>query len=398
MLATLSDERDLGDGLGAGAQARRHPLPGLRARRPSSRCGRARGNALAFPAITAALEQLGHDAIIDGEVVATDAGAAHRSASRPCSAARGRRAPSPCGPSTCRGRGAEDLRDRPLFGSGARCSRSSSRRAAPWRERDARPARRAPPTSMPAPRAGRASSPSGPTALPRRRSRDWLKLKCLFEQEMVIGGFTEPQRSRVGLGALLVGYHDDVARCATPARSGPASTSPPCAPCARASTRWRSPRRRSASRSSRCPRARTGSRPSSWRRSPLPSGPVAGRLRQPRFLGLREDKRPSETSCASARRRPTAAEGALEAGVVGVDRRPRVVARRLLAAALLGVTRLHRRAEAGDLERDLAPVLGLQLAAVGVQRLAGDGGLGAGLSCSGGAPACLTAPTDRAPA
>src|SRR3954471_2657803 len=40
------------------------------------------------------------------------------------------------------------------------------------------------------------------------RSRDWLKLKCLFEQEMVIAGFTEPQRSRVGLGALLVGYYE----------------------------------------------------------------------------------------------------------------------------------------------------------------------------------------------
>ena len=41
------------------------------------------------------------------------------------------------------------------------------------------------------------------------RSRDWLKLKCVLEQEVVIGGFTEPRRSRVGLGALLVGYHED---------------------------------------------------------------------------------------------------------------------------------------------------------------------------------------------
>ena len=41
-----------------------------------------------------------------------------------------------------------------------------------------------------------------------RRSRDWLKMKCELEQELVIGGFTDPQRSRVGFGALLVGYHD----------------------------------------------------------------------------------------------------------------------------------------------------------------------------------------------
>jgi bifunctional non-homologous end joining protein LigD len=41
------------------------------------------------------------------------------------------------------------------------------------------------------------------------RSRDWVKIKCIGRQEFVIGGFTEPQRSRVGLGALLVGYYDD---------------------------------------------------------------------------------------------------------------------------------------------------------------------------------------------
>ncbi len=42
-----------------------------------------------------------------------------------------------------------------------------------------------------------------------RRSHDWLKLKCLAGQEFVVGGFTEPSGSRIGFGALLVGYHDD---------------------------------------------------------------------------------------------------------------------------------------------------------------------------------------------
>jgi bifunctional non-homologous end joining protein LigD len=41
-----------------------------------------------------------------------------------------------------------------------------------------------------------------------RRSPDWLKFKCVNEQEMVIGGFTDPAGSRVGFGALLVGYYD----------------------------------------------------------------------------------------------------------------------------------------------------------------------------------------------
>ncbi|MFH8610342.1 non-homologous end-joining DNA ligase [Streptomyces sp. NPDC018029] len=42
-----------------------------------------------------------------------------------------------------------------------------------------------------------------------RRSDDWLKLKCSQGQEFVVGGFTEPAGSRVGIGALLIGYYDD---------------------------------------------------------------------------------------------------------------------------------------------------------------------------------------------
>jgi bifunctional non-homologous end joining protein LigD len=39
-----------------------------------------------------------------------------------------------------------------------------------------------------------------------RRSPHWLKMKCEATQELVVGGFTDPQGGRVGLGALLVGY------------------------------------------------------------------------------------------------------------------------------------------------------------------------------------------------
>jgi ATP-dependent DNA ligase len=41
-----------------------------------------------------------------------------------------------------------------------------------------------------------------------RRSKHWLKMKCEASQEFVVGGFTDPQGSRVGLGALLVGYYE----------------------------------------------------------------------------------------------------------------------------------------------------------------------------------------------
>ena len=41
------------------------------------------------------------------------------------------------------------------------------------------------------------------------RSGDWLKLKCSHQQELVIGGYTPPQGSRKHFGALLVGYHEN---------------------------------------------------------------------------------------------------------------------------------------------------------------------------------------------
>ncbi|KAF1045528.1 MAG: Multifunctional non-homologous end joining protein LigD [Xylophilus sp.] len=42
-----------------------------------------------------------------------------------------------------------------------------------------------------------------------RRNGDWIKLKCSQRQEFVIGGWTDPQGARTGLGALLLGVHDD---------------------------------------------------------------------------------------------------------------------------------------------------------------------------------------------
>ena len=42
----------------------------------------------------------------------------------------------------------------------------------------------------------------------QKRSKHWLKMKCELTHDFVIGGFTDPQRGRVGLGALLVGYYE----------------------------------------------------------------------------------------------------------------------------------------------------------------------------------------------
>ncbi|HTE45334.1 MAG TPA: hypothetical protein VK636_08845, partial [Gemmatimonadaceae bacterium] len=42
----------------------------------------------------------------------------------------------------------------------------------------------------------------------QKRSKQWLKMKCEASQDFVVGGFTDPQGVRVGLGALLVGYFE----------------------------------------------------------------------------------------------------------------------------------------------------------------------------------------------
>jgi bifunctional non-homologous end joining protein LigD len=124
------------------------------------------------------------------------------------------------------------------------------------------------------------------------RSTDWLKLKCVRQQELVIGGYTAPQGSRERLGALLVGYYDGKSlryagkvgtgydrrtleflhdrlvplhRAASPFSDGPAPAG---------EVQWVAPKLV----------AQIGF--SEWT--------SAGLLRHPRFLGLREDKSPRE--------------------------------------------------------------------------------------------------------
>jgi len=48
---------------------------------------------------------------------------------------------------------------------------------------------------------------NGSSVYVSRRTRDWLKFKCVQEQEFVIGGYTDPQGERIGFGALLIGFY-----------------------------------------------------------------------------------------------------------------------------------------------------------------------------------------------
>jgi bifunctional non-homologous end joining protein LigD len=133
------------------------------------------------------------------------------------------------------------------------------------------------------------------------RSRDWLKFKCSAEQELVVGGYTAPKGSRTDLGALLVGYYDD-GRLRYAGKVGTGFTRATLADLARRLEplrRDRSPfadevRERSATWVEPRLVAQVGF--SEWTRD--------GRLRHPRFLGLRDDKAAEEVVREVARGSP----------------------------------------------------------------------------------------------
>ena len=124
------------------------------------------------------------------------------------------------------------------------------------------------------------------------RSKDWLKLKCVWEQEFIIGGYTDPTGSRTDFGALLVGYHED-GRLRYAGKVGTGYTA--------ARLRDLGARLRSLETSEPSfmdarpiPRGTHWTRPELVAQIGFAEWTNDGRLRQPRFLGLRDDKRPAE--------------------------------------------------------------------------------------------------------
>ena len=124
------------------------------------------------------------------------------------------------------------------------------------------------------------------------RSRDWLKLKCVWEQEFVIGGYTDPSGSRTDFGALLVGYYEQgslhyAGKVGTGytkailhdlgARLRELHTVEPAFVDARP-----------------VPRGTHWTRPALVAQIGFAEWTNDGRLRQARFLGLRDDKNPSD--------------------------------------------------------------------------------------------------------
>jgi bifunctional non-homologous end joining protein LigD len=135
--------------------------------------------------------------------------------------------------------------------------------------------------------AKRADAPYSPG-----RSRDWLKLKCAWEQELVVGGYTDPAGSRTDFGALLVGYYED----GRLRYAGKVGTGYSAATLRELGVRLRELE----TPESPFVDARPIPRGTHWTRPELVAQigfaewTSDGRLRQPRFLGLRDDKRPAE--------------------------------------------------------------------------------------------------------
>jgi bifunctional non-homologous end joining protein LigD len=120
------------------------------------------------------------------------------------------------------------------------------------------------------------------------RSHDWLKLKCHAEQELVIGGFTAPKGSRTDFGALLVGYYEDGDLC----YAGKVGTGFGRATLAELGRRMRELEQDEPPfvHVHPIPRGTRWVRPELVAQIAFGEWTRDGRLRHPRYLGLRDDK------------------------------------------------------------------------------------------------------------
>jgi DNA ligase D-like protein (predicted ligase) len=186
----------------------------------------------------------------------------------------------------------EDLTDRPLIERRARLARAIQPSAAlqlteAWRDDSQRRFAEACRSDWEGLIAKRADAPYAPG-----RSRDWLKLKCAWEQELVIGGYTDPAGSRTDFGALLVGHYED----GRLRYAGKVGTGYNAATLRDLGARLRELETRESpfADARPIPRGTHWTRPELVAQVGFAEWTSDGRLRQPRFLGLRDDKRPAE--------------------------------------------------------------------------------------------------------
>jgi len=125
------------------------------------------------------------------------------------------------------------------------------------------------------------------------RSKEWLKFKCVLEQEFVVVGWTDPQRSRTGIGALLVGYHADGAL----RYAGKVGTGFNQRELDRLSAKLTRLERTTSPLADTTGVQKSGvhwARPELVAQVGFGEWTPEGKLRHPRYLGLRDDKAPAE--------------------------------------------------------------------------------------------------------
>lgn len=300
MLATLTDRRDFGDDWllerkfdGERCVARKHnDQVRLESRTAKDLTG-------TYPEVRAAVaDQRSRDLVLDGEVVAFDGDQTsfgrlqQRLGVTNASPERVVTYPVVFCVFDLLELDGDDLRDRPLLERRERLTAAIRPSAAlqiseAWRDDSQRRFAQACRAGWEGLIAKRAQA----TYVPRR-SRDWLKLKCVWEQEFVIGGYTDPAGSRTDFGALLVGYYDD----GDLRYAGKVGTGYTAATLRDLGARLRELETTESPfvDARPIPRATHWTRPELVAQIGFAEWTNDGRLRQPRFLGLRDDKRPAE--------------------------------------------------------------------------------------------------------
>jgi bifunctional non-homologous end joining protein LigD len=121
------------------------------------------------------------------------------------------------------------------------------------------------------------------------RGHSWLKVKCVREQEFVVGGFTEPKGTRAGLGALLLGVYDGKGELAYAGKVGTGFTGTSVRQLRARLDRLRVPHSPFRVRPPGATEARWV-KPELVAEVAFTEWTEDGRLRHPSFKGLREDK------------------------------------------------------------------------------------------------------------
>jgi bifunctional non-homologous end joining protein LigD len=133
------------------------------------------------------------------------------------------------------------------------------------------------------------------------RSPDWLKFKCEAGQEFVIGGYTDPNGTRTGFGALLLGYYDQDGKLVYAGKVGTGFDDATLASLAGTLSGLRRPQ---PPFERGTPRTRIAGvhwvEPRLVGQVGFSEWTTAGQLRHPRFQGLRRDKDPKSVTRETA--------------------------------------------------------------------------------------------------